>query len=433
MSKRVLLAVVLCCVCSAESSADTQEEITELKRQLAEMQKRLERLEAKQTLQSETISKQSKSIDQTIEDKVSKIVEEKKLSALPKNLDWLERIQWYGDFRYRYENIDLQNNAGQDLKGRNRNRIRVRLGAKVKIDDEWKLNFRIASGSADPASTNQTLENGFTSKDIWLDLGYFEYNPAWWQNLTAYGGKMKNPFYCAGGNQLIWDGDVNPEGFAVTHKSKLGEHDTLHLTGAGFWMDYDAAGIDTALWAGQAYVKHTFDEGRYLLGGGSFYDYGNIKGELITNIFDRNRAENNTLDAANRYVYDYDMAEAFAEYGFMVNSLPVRLYGSYVNNIAATTSEDKGWLMGIKVNKAKKPGSWEFGYNYREVDKDAVLGALNDSDFNGGSTDARGHKFGLKYQLSNNLQAGLTYFLSERDNNRESKYRRLQADLKFKF
>ena len=89
-----------------------------------------------------------------------------------------------------------------------------------------------------------------------------------------------------------------------------------------------------------------------------------------------------------------------------------------------------------KLNKARDPGSWEFFYNYRELEADAVVGQLSDSDFIGGGTDGRGHKFGYTYQIRKNTQGSLTYLHNEDDtgsNGRDLDYRRFQADLKLKF
>jgi hypothetical protein len=49
------------------------------------------------------------------------------------------------------------------------------------------------------------------------------------------------------------------------------------------------------------------------------------------------------------------------------------------------------------VNKAKKQGSWNFRYNYREIEADAVLGTFSDSDFIGGGTDGKGHELNFGY------------------------------------
>ena len=121
-----------------------------------------------------------------------------------------------------------------------------------------------------------------------------------------------------------------------------------------------------------------------------------------------------TVGGKTFYTMDYDVFEGFGEYGFKIGELPTTVYGSYVKNTSANTSEDTGWLIGATFNKAKDPGSWELGYNYRDVEKDAVLGVLTDSDFIGGGTDGKGHMFSGKYQLTKNIQAVLTYFLTKK-------------------
>jgi phosphate-selective porin len=144
---------------------------------------------------------------------------------------------------------------------------------------------------------------------------------------------------------------------------------------------------------------------------------------------------NTTAAGGTEYASDYDIAEGFVEYGFKCADMPVSIFGNYAHNTVARTNEDDGWLIGLKLNKAKEPGSWDFRYNYREVEADAVLGAFTDSDFIGGGTNGRGHEFGLNYQLTENIQAGLTYFINVRDRSTttDDDYRRLQADLQFKF
>jgi hypothetical protein len=111
--------------------------------------------------------------------------------------------------------------------------------------------------------------------------------------------------------------------------------------------------------------------------------------------------------------------------------MPVSIFGNYVKNTVATTSEDTGWLIGGKLNKAKDPGSWQLAYNYRRVEADAVLGVFSDSDFIGGGTDGKGHEFEFKYQFTKRIQGALSYFLNERGDDND--YRRLMADLVFKF
>jgi hypothetical protein len=432
MKKKIVSAIwILAIFFGGAARAD---DVNELKSQLAEqqkvlveMQQRLEQLETNQKVQ-----------EQAVDEKISKAVESKQ-ATVPESLKWAEKIKLSGDFRYRHESIDAEK-SGDNLPGTNRNRIRARLGVDVKINDEWDLGFRLATGAADPASTNQSLENGFQKKDIWLDLAYFNWHPKKIERLNVYGGKMPLPFYRAGNNQLIWDDDVNPEGLAAKYVIPLGKSDNLYINGGGFWLkadEGDAGGA--AVWGLQSYLKHDFEDKNYLLGGLSLYAFGDIKGKegLFKSSGTGSSKFGNTMNGlgttASPFTYEnnYDVLEGFAEYGFTAADLPVSVYGSYVKNTAAT-SGDSGWLIGTTLNKAKEPGSWELGYNYRDVQKDAVVGVLTDSDFIGGGTDGKGHMFCGKYQLTKNIQAALTYFLAQRGD-ADDDYRRLMADLVFKF
>ncbi len=433
MKKGIVLAIwILAIVSGGTARAD---DINELKSQLAEqqklllqMQQRLEQLEANQKVQ-----------EQKVDEKITKAVENKQV-ALPDSLKWAEKVKLSGDFRYRHESIDSES-GGKNQDGTNRNRIRARLGLDVKVNEEWDLGFRLATGASDPASTNQTLEDGFAKKDVWLDLAYFNWHPTKYERLNAYGGKMPLPFYRAGNNQLIWDDDVNPEGIAAKYVIPLRESDNLYINGGGFWLKSDSSTSDGAsLWGIQSYLKHDFENKNYLLGGLSFYAFNNLRGKeglykpsgSGSSTFGNTVSGLGTTASPYNYVMDYDALEGFAEYGFKVAGLPSSVYGSYVKNTSASTSEDSGWIIGTTFNKAKDAKSWELGYNYRDVQKDAVVGVLTDSDFIGGGTNGKGHMFSAKYQLTKNIQAGLTYFLS-RKGDADDDYRRFMADLIFKF
>lgn len=108
--------------------------------------------------------------------KLTERASKKSESGLPDNLKWIEKIKFSGDLRYRHETID-EESGGDWNDGHNRNRIRARLMMNAAVNDEWDVGVRIASGSEDPVSTNQTLSGGFTSKDIWLDMAYLDYHP----------------------------------------------------------------------------------------------------------------------------------------------------------------------------------------------------------------------------------------------------------------
>ncbi|MFZ0035194.1 MAG: putative porin [Sedimentisphaerales bacterium] len=434
MRKEIVLAIWI--LTMAFGGAARADDVNELKTQLAEQQKLLQQMQQR----IEQLETSQKTQEQKVDEKITKAVESKQVTAVPDSLKWAEKVKLSGDFRYRHESIDSQKNS-KDQFGTNRNRIRARLGIDVKVNDDWDLGFRLATGAADPASTNQSLENGFQKKDIWLDLAYFNWHPKSIERLNVYGGKMPLPFYRAGNNQLIWDDDVNPEGLAAKYVIPLGKADNLYINGGGFWLKADEGATGgAAVWGLQSYLKHDFENKDYLLGGLSLYASDNLKNKegLYKSSGTGSSKFGNTMSGlgttASPYIYEmnYNVLEGFAEYGFTVADLPASVYGSYVKNTAANTSEDSGWLIGTTLNKAKEPGSWEFGYNYRDVKKDAVVGVLTDSDFIGGGTDGKGHMLCGKYQLTKNIQATLTYFLAQKSDSDDT-YRRLMADLIFKF
>jgi hypothetical protein len=144
----------------------------------------------------------------------------KNQTQIPSSLDWASRMNWYGDFRYRYENIDDDRKTADE----DRNRIRARLGVNAKVNDEWNLGVRIATGAADPVSTNQTLGTAFSGKAIRWDQAYFDYHPLWGQGLNVQAGKTPNPFYNVGKKELIWDNDLNPEGGSANYLWSVNEN-----------------------------------------------------------------------------------------------------------------------------------------------------------------------------------------------------------------
>ena len=401
----------------ADQISELRQQMEKQYEQMRQMQSKLIELEAAQKKQGAAVQK----------------LEESGGFTIPETMAWVEKINLYGDFRYRYEYID--DDARSD--DRNRNRIRARIGLKGKINDEMSFNVRIASGSDEPTSTNQTLDGGFSSKDLWLDRAYLTWTPDSMKDWTFLFGKMSNPFYKAGGNQLIWDDDLNPEGVAAQYAAQLNEKTGFFLNTGGMWVEESSSDADASLWGFQAGLEHTLDDSSAFTWGGSYFKYGNIADHKT--FYDVEDGFGNTTytdtDGDEVYLYDYELLEAFAEYTTKLGKLPASVYGNYVVNTASGVNEDTGWLIGTKLGKAKNPGTWDVGYEYRDLERDAVVGVFTDSDFIGGGSGCKGHKFSTTYGIAKNATLGATYYMSERDNlgAKDDDYRRVQIDLKVKF
>ncbi len=420
VKKSALLAAAVC-LGVLTNSALAADELDALRQQLQDQYRAITEMQAK-----------------LVQLEQAQATQDKKLASmpLPETLKWVEKIKLYGDFRYRHATLD-EENSGDWKDGRSRHQIRARLGITALVNDEFTFDMRLATGN-DNSPTSGNFGFGETDKDddsfsdmeVWLDRAYLTYKPKAVEGLSILAGKMGTPFYQVGKNELIWDCDLNPEGIAAQYNLKFSEKTSMFVNAAGFWVTEDDSTADVSLWGGQAGLTHKFNETNTLTGGAGYFDYGNIEGyPYLYN----SSSKGNTTIAGNKYRYDYNLVELFGEYGTKIGGLPLAFYSDYVINTVDVGSEDTGWLVGTMINKCKDPGSWEFGYDYRDLDKDCTVGAFNDSDFVTGGTNAKGHRFSFYYQLAKSVQTGVTYRMGEKKNTAEDKVNLLQLDVILKF
>jgi hypothetical protein len=321
--------------------------------------------------------------------------------------DW-ENLKISGDFRYRHEMIDDETKD----EVRNRQRIRARIMLQATVTDAIDFGLRLASGSDDPVSTNQTLGDAFTSKGIQLDLAYFDVHPASMKGLHIVGGKMKNPYHRPGGMGLVWDGDLNPEGLALKYKVKNSESMSLFANAGYLWVVENSQDDDVNLVGGQGGA--TFSLGKIdLTAGVGYFTYANADSFLGM---------------------EYNELEIFAEAGMKLGVYPLTLVFDYVMNNDAD-EEDTGMLVGAKFGKKKNPGSWDVKVFYEELKANAVFPEFTDSDFGGGGTNAKGLIVGGGLRLMDKADLGVTYFINTRhiaEGEEETDYNRLQVDFAFK-
>ena len=318
-------------------------------------------------------------------------------------------------------NIDGQTNS-QD---KDRQRIRARLGAYTEINPQVSTGIRIATGgSSDARSTNQDLDGYFVKKDLWLDLGYIDYAPTAVKNLHVIGGKMNQPWVSMG--DVIWDGDINPEGLATTYSIPLGGKSEL-FGSAGYYTlkdNIDGEGTqfrhDLSMTAGQLGAKFAPTDNLKLTVGGSVYAFDNDKDSAAL------RVNGNTTNQFRLY-------EGFGQVDISGLGLPLALYGQYVVNNDSTDDQDTAWLAGVKT----KVFGFGLDYNYRDTQRNAVVGAFTDSDFANGTTGSRGHKIKVGYEIDKNFSVGATYFLTKADyavaSQRDADANTLQLDVEAKF
>lgn len=357
----------------------------------------------------------------------NKQASKEELTALQQKLAWAANTQLKGDVRVRYENIHVEDELDNGGRDKDRQRIRARLGAFSQVNPEVEAGIQIASGgSKDARSTNQDMSDYFNKKDLWLDLAYIDYHPLQVPGLKVFGGKMKQPWVSMG--DVIWDGDINPEGGAVTYKRMLGGAELFGSAGYYVLQDnIDGDGVqfehDLRLYAGQIGTRFFPGDSLKVTVGGSVYGYDNDEDSAAL------RVNGNTTD-------EFRLYEAFGQVDVIGLPLPLSVYGQYVVNGAARgvdDDQDQAWLMGVMTRL------FDVGidYNYRDVQRNGVVGAFTDSDFAAGYVGSRGHKLKLKYDLSKNFAVGATYFMAESDVTSrftdDASVNTLQVDVEAKF
>ena len=335
-------------------------------------------------------------------DKVETKVETKTASL--KALEWAERVKIKGDVRFRHEVINNSDSDAGDNESANRLRIRARLGAYAQINDTTKAGIRLVSTTGDATSTNATLDDNFESKTVGWDLAYIDWAP------TALGGdtnfvfgKMKKPWMQV--NDVIWDGDTNPEGVAVKTKFDFDGFSIIPSVGYYILDDNGNNSFTEDSHVGHAQLASVIGEKTKV--GVSYYGFEN----------------SNIVSMEER------MFEIFGETA--IPGTPVTAYASYVKNTNANASgdDDNAWSLGAKA----KFGSFKAGYEYRDLGVNAINPNFGNSDF---VSDSDGHILKAAYEIDKNLSFGGTYFITQdnRDNNDGSRDRdRIQVDMKVKF
>ena len=356
------------------------------------------------------------------------------LSVFDQKLAWAAKTQFKGDVRFRQETVKIQGESNNGGRDKDRQRIRARLGAYTEINDQVDTGIRIATGSSDDArSTNQDQDNYFDKKSIWLDLGYIDYHPKQIKNLHVIGGKMLQPWVNMG--DVIWDSDINPEGLALTYKYPLGSSAELFGSLGNYNLkdNVDGDGVqfrhDLRLTSGQLGTRFSVTDNLKMTLGGSIYAYQNDENSTCTSSTTPCALAVNGNSANEQF----RLYEGFAQADIGGLAVPLAFYGQYVKNNDASNDQDTAWLLGAK----SKVFGFNLDYNYRDTQRNAVVGAFTDSDFANGTTGSRGHKMKVSYDIDKNFAVGATYFLTKADyasrTQRDANTNTLQLDAEAKF
>jgi Putative porin len=416
MKRAMSIAVTTALLGSTQAfGAISDEQFEQLRAEFAAMSQRLSVLEEENSI----LRQRSESTVSELAVAQSELAQVKRSST---SSSWTDTIKLKGDFRYRYEAIEVE-----DADSRERNRVRARAELVAKLPNNVAVGVGVASGGEDPVSSNQTLGGGGSTKDLRLDLAYFNWRAT--EALYLQAGKFKNPLFKPQKSALLWDGDWRPEGLSAGWNSG-----PVFATFFGNWLESDTREDNDAFaWGVQGGTKFNIGDARLTTALG-YFDFPTAGNEPY---FDDDFFGNSSVDGV--YLYNYEMVELAADLSFNLSDLPLSIFGNYVNNQDADEF-DTGWLLGAKLGKAKGSGTWQIAYQYQDLEADAVLGLLSDSDFAGGGTDGKGHRLSGAYGINRAWNIGFTWFIDNEageknlaDQGGALDYDRIMLDTVFKF
>jgi predicted porin len=301
-------------------------------------------------------------------------------SASLTNLEWAERIKIKGDMRFRHETENVDSAGTSKTNEEDRLRIRARVGVYADINDTTKAGIRLVSSPGSATSTNLSLENNFGNSFAGIDLAYIDWAPEMLGGDTnIVVGKMEKQWVQV--NDVIWDGDTNPEGASIKSKFDLG--DVNLIPSAGYYT-LDDNGNDSFTedsHVGHAQLAAEFGDAVF---GVSYYGFENM----------------NTVSEEER------MFEVFGQTA--IPGTPITVFASHVTNSNADASgdDDNAWSLGANA----KLGNFKLGYEYRDLGVNAVNDAFDNSDF---LSDSKGSIFTAGYTIDKNFSVGATYYTSE--------------------
>jgi hypothetical protein len=392
-----------------------------------------------------------------------------------------------GDLRLRAEpTFGGPSDRSQD---RFRERIRLRVNAEAKLNDQLRGGFSLASGDLNnPISTNQTTNQYTTRKPIAIDRAYATYNPGWFRPLTLTGGKFAYPWF---NTELVWDKDLNPEGAGETLAFNVKTPLLKKFSVVGFQLPFaenkrtaagDKSFYNTMVYGEQLQTFWQLGSKLKLSAYTSFYDwkYADSIALSVTTInsaspdnglltLNNNGLQNsiatvtatNTLTGAKtitsaQFASKFGILDSLAQFDIQTPSerWPIILVGDYAQNTRAcenvrnipvtavysapcdTHARHAYWLEAL-VGRTDRKGDWQFGYTRMVIEREAIIGAFNYSEIFP-SNNVEIHRTEVLYELFRNVTLQLNALIGRTLGTAGSPpvqplWERLQFDVTYKF
>jgi len=323
---------------------------------------------------------------------------------------WYDRIDFRGDLRLRYEGFWVDGLS--DNNHRSRFRMRIRPGIYTDVTDWMDVGLQLRSGDPrDPVSDNQSVDGGFSMKQIAISEGFAGFGPTDWLYIRA--GKF-DPKKLWKVSDMQWDDDVTVEG--LLEKLEFGAFEASLYQ---YFLEERRGGDDSVLYGGQ--VRGSFDVGsRHSFTVGAGYDdwvnpqyvadltlSGELRGNRVTNILDEN----------DRLISDFQIGNLFAEWQYALSDRwPVKLTAFGYHNFGASEyggrKYDDGYFVRFQIGDYKEPGQIAVRASRYFSQPDALFYVFTQSDTTMVS-DVDGYRFDLRLGFVMRSYFNFTWYHTE--------------------
>jgi hypothetical protein len=335
-----------------------------------------------------------------------------------------------------------------------RERIRLRFNAEAKLNDQIRGGFSLASGDLnDPVSTNETASQYDTRKPLAIDRAYITYNPSWFQPLTLTAGKFAYPWF---NTEMVWDKDLNPEGAGETLAFHIPTAALKKISIVGFQLPFaenkntaanNKSFYNTMVYGGQLQTYWRLGSRVQLSAYAGYYGWKYADSVALSLVSANSASPANGLIAlrstgvqnsiatvtttnpisgvktitSSQFASKFGILDSLAQIDIRTRSerWPVTFIGDFAQNTRACENvrniplaavftapcdpraRHGYWLESI-VGRGQKQGDWQFSYTRSMIQREAVLGAFNYSEFVP-SSNAEMHRTEVLYQLFDNI------------------------------
>lgn len=332
--------------------------------------------------------------------------------------DSVSSLKFGGDLRLRHESFARR---GAGTTDRSRFRFRARFGVEASHPHDLTTVLRLASGTGEQVSTNQSYDNLSSQKQLWIDLVYLRWKPRLHEDasLTAQAGRQVNPLWRPYSADLVWDDDFNPEGFGQKAEWVLADAGlSLFANGLQAVADEDSNSAKNQwVFSQQLGLEKTLPLESRLRLGAAYHKWSDENrssfGQAATQ--DGNRRLSNGALASQ-----FRVGELTGQLSGWAGSLPVALQATLIRNwgtsgnarVQGPVGRD-GYQYGLIVGAAKAKGQWELAYFKKYLQIDATVADVADSDFGDGGANRVGHIAWVAYNPADWLQLKAKGFVTD--------------------